>query len=190
MDRVLSNAQLHKLVNTASEALRESINLTEKEHTLQLVWTLVAEWVLETRIELWEETGVADPEFCCQFTCDLDTLRSLCHHVPVSCTYLYCSCQVSTILIFSCYPNRPPSRQCTSTKQHSVSCPEHLPAEPNNSSTPVSVLPGYQTKTRYYASTHPTTLRTQRLHLATWSAQTTMGLLGLVRVGYGVGVTS
>lgn len=70
-------------MNLASEALRESINFTEKEHTLQLVWTVVAEWVLETRIELWEETCLADPEFCCQFSSDLDTLRSLCHHVPV-----------------------------------------------------------------------------------------------------------
>lgn len=89
VDRVLSNVQLHRLINTASEALRESVNLTEKEQTLQLVWTLVAEWVLETRIELWEETGIADPEFCCQFSSDLDTLRSLCHHVPVNFSFAF-----------------------------------------------------------------------------------------------------
>jgi hypothetical protein len=63
--------------------------LTEKEHTLQLVWTLVAEWILETRIELWEETEIANPEFCCQFSGDLDTLRGLCHHVPTSLPSLY-----------------------------------------------------------------------------------------------------
>jgi len=51
---------------------------------------LAAEWILECRLELWEETKEIGG-----FSKDLDTLRSLTHYIPavLPSVYLYEACQ-------------------------------------------------------------------------------------------------
>lgn len=80
-------ATVRRLVDSAGESLRDAINLTtdRPRPVIQLLWTLTAEWILEIRLELWEELNSStDVEFTRQFSRDLDTLRSLTHYVPVS----------------------------------------------------------------------------------------------------------
>jgi len=68
---------------------------TEKPQPhLQLLWAITAEWILELRLDLWEELHSVDTEFTKQFSTDLDTLRGLTHYVSTSLpsVYLYEAC--------------------------------------------------------------------------------------------------
>ena len=76
----LNGAPCKKVLEFAGTYLRDSINTAPEKpkKVMQLVWCLIAEWILETRLALWEDTK--DKE---GFAKDLDTLRSLTHYVPV-----------------------------------------------------------------------------------------------------------
>jgi hypothetical protein len=77
------------LLNCASKSLRDSINLTTEKpnQTIQYIWALTAEWILEVQVSIWEETN--DNSIALKFSRDLDTLRSLTHYVPSSLPSLY-----------------------------------------------------------------------------------------------------
>jgi hypothetical protein len=81
-----------QFLDLAAVNLRDSINTPtdEPSKVIQNIWCLVAEWILETRLLIWEETKERDG-----FSKDLDTLRSLTHYVPaiLSSVYLYEACQ-------------------------------------------------------------------------------------------------
>lgn len=71
------------------------MTLDKPTETIQYIWALTAEWILEVEVGLWEETG--DASIALKFSRDLDTLRSLTHYVPVSFFGLSAYCYMSQL---------------------------------------------------------------------------------------------